>query len=151
MLYKESTLITWKLTMKDLRSISISISPCTSQRVPSKALIIIVLGRISDKSTFKHSRVPIRQTFRSYPLSINTLAIIMPSHLIAICMAKVWSFPFKGSSSSKTETWLEANTNDTIPSKEECMMPAETYVSFNTFKRASRWTSEDNNNAKIEI
>ena len=91
-LYGESTLITWKLTMKDLGLISIisSISPCTSQCVPSKALMIMVLGLIRDISTFKRSRVAIGQTFKVNPFSINTLAAtIMSSHLTTICMAKV--------------------------------------------------------------
>ena len=60
-LYGESTLITWKLTMKDLRPISIisRISPCTLRRVPSKTLMIKMLGLIRDISTFKHFRVKI--------------------------------------------------------------------------------------------
>ena len=141
MLYGESTLITWKLTMKDLRPISTisSISPCTSRRVLSKDLKIIVLGLIRDISTFKCSRVAIRQTFRADPLLINTLVTIMSSHLTTICMAKVWSLPSGGHSSSENETWLMANTNDTIPSKEESVIPVGTFVSFNTFNRASRW------------
>ena len=60
-LYGESTLITWKLTLKDLGPISIinSILPFTSQCMPSKALMIIGLGLIRDISTFRCSRVAI--------------------------------------------------------------------------------------------
>ena len=54
-------------------------------------------------------------------------------------------------SSSEKETWSVANINDTIPSKKESIILVGTRVSFNTFKRASWWTFEDNNNAKIEI
>ena len=77
--------------MKDLGLISIisSISPYTSQHVPSKALMIMVLGLIRDISTFKRLRVAIKQTFKVDPLSINTLATIMSLHLTTICMAKV--------------------------------------------------------------
>ena len=153
MLYGESTLITWKLTMKDLGSISIisSISPCTSQSMPSKALMIIVLGLIRDISTFRRSRVAIGQTFKADPLLINTLATIMSSRLTTICLAKVWYLPFRGNSSFEKETWLVANTNDTIPLKEESVIPIGTCVFFNTFNKASRWTSEDSNRAKVEI
>ena len=102
-LYGESTLITWKLTMKNLRPISIisSILPCTSRCMPSKALMIVVVGLIRDISTFKRLRVAIKQTFKVDPLSINTLATIMSLHLTTICMAKVWSLPPGGNLSSK--------------------------------------------------
>jgi len=46
---------------------------------------------------------------------------------------------------------LEANTNNTTPSKDESVISVGTCISFNTFNRVSRWTSKDNNNAKIEI
>ena len=153
MLYGESTLITSKLTIKNLRPISIisSILPCTSRYMSSKALMIIVLGLIRGISTFKHLRVAIGQTFRADPLSISTLATIMSSHLTTTCIAKVWSLPSKGNSLFENETWLEANTNDTIPSKEESIILVGTSVSFNTFNSASRWTLEDSNKAKIEI
>ena len=90
MLYGESTLITWKLTMKDLGPISIiiSISPCTSQRVLSKAQMIMVLGQIREISTFKCSKVAIKHTFKADTLSISTLAKIMSSYLTTICMGK---------------------------------------------------------------
>ena len=147
---KSQTLITWKLTIKDLEPISIisSIFPCTGWHMSSKALMIIVLGLIRDISTFKRSRVAIGQTFRADPLSISTLATIMSSHLTTICISKVWSLPSKGNSSFENETWLVANTNDTIPSKEESVIPVGTCVSFNTFNSASRWTLEDSNRAK---
>ena len=153
MLYGKSTLITSKLTRKDLRLISIisSISPCTLQCVPSKALMILVLGLISNISTFRHSRVTNGKTFRANQLSINTFVTIMSSHLTMICMAKVWSLPFGGNSSLKKETWLVANINDSIPLKEESVIPVGTCVSFNTFNKASQWTSKDSNKAKIEI
>ena len=91
MLYGESTLITWKLTVKDLRPISIisSISPCTSQRMPLKVLMIMAPSQIKDISTFKRSRVTIGKTFKADPLSISTLTTIMSSHLTTICTAKV--------------------------------------------------------------
>ena len=147
------TLITWRLTMKDLWPISIisSISPCILQCVLSKALMIIMLDLMRDISTFRRSRVAIGQTFRANPLSINNLATIMSSHLTTICMTKVWSLPSRGNLSSKNETWLVANTNDTIPLKEESVILVGTCVSFNTFNRASWWTSEDNNRAKIKV
>ena len=153
MLYGESTLITWKLTVKDLGLISIisSILPCTLRHVLSKALMIIVLGHIRDTSTFRCSKVAIEQTFRADPLSINTLTTIISSHLTTICMAKVWYFLSGGNSSSIKETWVVANTNDTIPSKEESVILVGTCISFNTFNRASQWTLEDSNRAKIEI
>ena len=61
MMYGESTLITWKLTMKDLRLISIikTISPYTSRRMLSKALMIIVLGLIRDVSTLGAQEWPL--------------------------------------------------------------------------------------------
>ena len=153
MLYGESTLITWELTIKDLGPISFisSILPCISQCVSSKVLMIIVLGLIRDISTFRRSRVAIGQTFRADPLLINTLATIMSSRLTTICLAKVWYLPSRGNSSFEKETWLVANTNDTIPLKEESVIPIGTCVFFNTFNKASRWTSEASNKAKIEI
>jgi len=66
-------------------------------------------------------------------------------------MGKVCSLPSGGSSSSVKEIWLVANIVETIPSKEDFVTPVGTYVSFKTFKRALRWTSEDSNSAKIEI
>ena len=113
--------------------------------------MITVLGWIRDISTFRHFRVSIGQTFKVDPLSINTLVTIMSSHLTTMCMAKVWSIPYGGNSSSEKETWLVANTNDTIPLIEESIILVGTYISFNTFYRASWWTLEDNNMAKIEI
>ena len=144
------TLITWKLTVKDLGPISIisSILPCTSKCVPSKALMIIMLDLIRDISTFRRSRVTIGQTFKVNPLSINTLAIIMSSYLTTICMAKVWSLPSGGNLSSENETWSVTNTNDTMPLKEESIILVGTCVSFN---RASWWTSKDSNRAKIKV
>ena len=127
------------------------ISPCTSSRVSSKALMIMVVGRIRDLSTFKRSIVDIEQTFRANPLSISTLEMIISSHFTIICMGKVRSLPFGGSSSFVKEIWLVVNTVETIPSKEDSMTPAGTHVSFKTFKRALRWTSEDSNSAKMEI
>ena len=140
-LYRESTFITWKLTMKGLGPISIisSILPCTSRCVQLKALIIMLLGQIRDISTFRCSRVAIRQTFKANPLSINTLATIMSSHLTTICKVYVWSLPSRGNSSSEKETWLVANTIDTIPSKEEFVILVGPCISFNTFNRVSRW------------
>ena len=90
-LYGESTLITWKMTTKELKPISIisSISPGISWHVPLKALMIIIQGLIKDISTFRHLKVVIEQIFRADPLSINTLATIMSSYLTRICMAKV--------------------------------------------------------------
>ena len=86
MLYRESTLITWKLTMKDLGPILIisSISPCTWWHELLKALMIMVLGRIRDISTIRCLRVAIRQIFKVDPLSINTLTTIISSHLTTI-------------------------------------------------------------------
>ena len=90
-LYGESTLITWKMTMKELRPILIisSISLDISWHVPSKALMIIVQGLIRDISTFRHLKVVIEQIFRADPLSVITLAAIMSSYLTMISMAKV--------------------------------------------------------------
>ena len=58
---------------------------------------------------------------------------------------------FGGNSSSENETWFMANTNDTIPSKEDSVILVGTCVSFYTFNKASRWTAKDSNKAKIEI
>ena len=116
--------------MNDLGLISIIslISPWTSQRVLSKALIIMVLGLIRDISTFRCLRVAIGQTIRANPLLINTLAMIMSSHFTTICMDKVWSLPFGGNSSFENETKLVANINDTIPLKKEHEFPSTTSI-----------------------
>ena len=68
-----------------------------------------------------------------------------------MCMGKVWFLPSGGSSSSVKEIWLVANTIVTIPSKADFVALVRIRVSFKTFKRALRWTSEDSNNAKMEI
>ena len=44
-----------------------------------------------------------------------------------------------------------ANTVETIPSKVDSVALVGTHVSFKTFKRALQWTSEDSDNAKMEI
>ena len=113
--------------------------------------MIMVVGWIREVSTFKRSIVDIGQTFRDDPLSINTLETIISSHFTIMCMGKVCSLPFGGSSSSVKEIWLVANTVKTIPSKEDFVVLVGTHVSFKTFKRALLWTSEDSNSAKIEI
>ena len=113
-----------------------SISPCTSLRVPSKALMIMVVGRIKEVSTFKRSKVDIGQTIRADPLSINTLVTIISSHFTVMCMGKVWSLPSGGSSPSVKEIWLVANTVETMPSKADFVALIGTHVSFKTFKRA---------------
>ena len=145
--------MTWKLTMKDLGPIPIanSTSPCTSWRLPSKALMIMVVRRIREVFTFKHSIVDIGQTFRTDPLSISTLETIISSHFTIMCMGKVCSLPSGGSSSSVKEIWLVANTVETISSMEDFVTLVGTHVSFKTFKRATRWTSKDSNRVKIEI
>ena len=145
--------MTWKMTTKNLGPTPIvnSISPCTSQRVPSMALMIMVVWWIREVSAFNCFIVDIGQTFRVDPLSINTLETIISSHLTIMCMGKVCSLPSSGSSSSVKEIWLVANTIETIPSKEDFVAFVGTHVSFKTFKRALWWTSEDSNNAKIEI
>ena len=142
--------MTWKLTMKIMGPIPIanSISPCTSRRVPSKALMIMVVGRIREVSIFKCSIVDNGQTFKADPLSISTLKMIISSHFTIMCTGKVCSLPFDGSSSSVKEIWLVVNTVETIPLKEDYMTPVGTYVSF---KRALRWTLEDSNSTKMEI
>ena len=128
-----------------------SISPCTSQRVPSKAIMIMVVGWIREVSTFKCSIVDIEQTLRADPLSIYTLKTIISSHFTIMCIGKVCSLPSGGSSSSVKEIWLVANTIETVPSKEDFVALVGTHVSFKTFKRALRWTLEDINSAKMEI
>ena len=97
--------MTWKLTEKNMGPIPIanSISPCTFQRVPSKALMIMVVGRIREVSTFRCSIVDIGQTFRVDPLSISTLETIISSHFTIMCIGKVCSLPSDGSSSSVKE------------------------------------------------
>ena len=91
--------------MKDLVPIPIanSISPCTSRRVSSKALMIMVIGQIREVSTFKCSIIDIGQAFRVDPLLISTLEMIISSHFTIMCMGKVCSLPFDGSSSSIKE------------------------------------------------
>ena len=145
--------MTWKLTVKNIGPTLMAnlISPYTSQRVPSKALIIMVVGQIRKISTFKRSKVDIGQTFRADPLSISALSTIISSHFTIMCMGKVWSLPFGGSSSSVKEIWLVANTVETMPSKADSVAFMGTRVSFRTFKRALQWTSEDSNSAKMEI
>ena len=145
--------MTWKLTIKDmgLTAMANSISPCSSQRVPSKALMIMVVRRIRKVSTTKRFKVDIGQTFRADPVLISTLATIISLHFTIICMGKVWSLPSGGSSSSMKEIWLVVNTVETIPSKANSVALVGMHVSFKTFKRALRWTSEDSNNAKMEI
>ena len=128
-----------------------SISPCTSQRVPSKAIMIMVVGWIREVSTFKHSIVDIGQTFRADLSSINTLATIISSHFTIMCMGKLCTLPSGGSLSFVKEIWLVANTIGTISSKEDSMALVGIHVSFKTFKRALRWTSVDSNCAKMEI
>ena len=128
-----------------------SISPCTSQRVPSKAIMIMVVGWIREVSTFKCSIVDIEQTLRADPLSIYTLKTIISSHFTIMCIGKVCSLPSGGSSSSVKEIWLVANTIETVPSKEDFVALVGTHVSFKTFQRALQWTLEDINSAKIEI
>ena len=119
-----------KLTVKDLGPIPIanSISPCTSQRVPSKALMIMVVGRIREVSTFKRSIVDIGHIFRADPLSISNLDTIISSHFIIMCMGKVYFLPSGGRSSSVKEIWLVANTIETIPSKEDSVTPVGTHL-----------------------
>ena len=113
--------------------------------------MIMVVERIREVSTFKCSIVDIEQTFKADPLSISTLETIISSHFTIMCMGKVCSLPSGGCSSSIKEIWLVANTVETIPSKEDSVTPVGTHVSSKTFKRALRWTSEDSNNAKMEI
>ena len=139
--------------MKNMGPIPITnlISPCTFQKVPSKALMIMVVGRIRDVSTFKRSKVKIGQTFKADPLSINTLETIIFSHFAIMCMGKVCSLPSGGSLSFVKEIWLVANNVKTIHSKIDFVALIGTHVSFKTFKRALRWTSEDSNSAKMEI
>ena len=113
--------------------------------------MIMVVGRIREVSTFKRSKVDIEQTLRVDPLSISTLAMIISSHFTIMCMGKVWSLPSCGSSSSVKEIWLVANTVETIPSKANSIALVGTHVSFKTFKKALKWTSEDSNSTKMEI
>ena len=145
--------MTWKLTMKDMGPtlMANSISPCTFRRVPSKALMIMVVGWIREVSTSKCSKVDIGQTFRADPLPISTLAMIISLHFTIMCMGKMWSLPSASSSSPIKEIWLVANIVETIPSKADFVALVGTRVSFKTFKRALWWTSKDNNNAKKEI
>ena len=141
-------MMTWKLTMKDLGPIPIvnSISPCTSQRVPSKALRIMMVGQIREVSTFRRSTVDIGHTFRADALLTNTLEKIMSSQFTIMCMGKVCFLRSSGSSSSVKEIWLVANTIETILSKEDSVTPIGTHVYFKTFK-----TFKDSNSVKIEI
>ena len=125
-----------------------SISPCTSWRMPSKTVMIMVVGRIREVFTFKRSIVDIRQTFRADPLSISTLEMIISSHFTIMYMGKICSLPSGGSLSSVKEIWLVANTVETIPLKEDSVTFVGIHVSF---KRALRWTLEDRNSAKMEI
>ena len=129
--------MTWKLTMKIMGPIPIanSISPCTSRRVPSKALMIMVVRWIREVSTFKSSIVDIGQTFRADPLSISTLETIISSHFTIMCMGKVCSLPSGGSSSFVKEIWLVANTVETIPSKEDFVTPVGTHL-FQDFQES---------------
>ena len=113
--------------------------------------MIMVVWWIREVSTFKRSKVDIRQTFRLNPLSISTLGTIISSHLTIMCMGKVWSLPSYGSSSSVMEIWLVANIVKTIPSKVDFVALVGTHVSFKTFKKALRWTSKYSNKAKMEI
>ena len=131
--------MTWKLTMKNMGPIPIanSILPYTSRRVPSKALMNMVVGEIRKVSAFKRSIVLWTQSY------LHTLTWW--------AWAKYGSLPSGGSSSFVKEIWLVVNTVETIPSKEDSMTPAGTHVSFKTFKRALWWTSEDSNSTKMEI
>ena len=104
-------------------------SPYTSRRVPSKALMIMLVGWIR-VSTFKISIVDIGQTFRVDPLSISTLEMIISLHFTIMCMGKVCFLPSGGSSSFIKEIWLMANTIKTIPSKEDSVTPVGTHVSL---------------------
>ncbi|KAF3974605.1 hypothetical protein CMV_002074 [Castanea mollissima] len=113
--------------------------------------MIMLVGWIREVSTFKCSKVDIGKTFRADPLLISILARIITSHFTIMCISKVWSLPFGGSSSSVNEIWLVANTMETMPLKENFVAIIGTCVSFKTFKRALRWTSEDSNSAKMEI
>ena len=58
---------------------------------------------------------------------------IISSHLTIMCMGKVWSLPFGGSSSFVKELWLVANTVKTIPLKADSVALVGTHVSFKTF------------------
>ena len=129
--------MTWKLTMKIMGPIPIanSISPCTSRRVPSKALMIMVVRWIKEVSTFKSYIVDIGQTFRADPLSISTLETIISSHFTIMCMGKVCALPSGGSSSFVKEIWLVANTVETIPSKEDSVTPVGTRL-FQDFQES---------------
>ena len=84
-------MMTWKLTMKNIGTtlMANSISPYNSRKVPSKALMIMVVGWIRDVSTFKLSKLDIRKTFRANPLLINTLATIISSLFTIMCIGKV--------------------------------------------------------------
>ena len=145
--------MTWKLTMKNIGPTPMVslISPCTSLKVPLKALMIMVVKRIREVSKFKSPKVDIGQTFKANPLLISTLATIISSHFTIMCIGKVWSLPFGNSSSSVKEIWLVANTVETMPLNVDSVALVGTCVSFRTFKRALQWTSEDSNNAKMEI
>ena len=146
-------MMTRKVTMKNIGPILIanSISPCTSRKVPSKALLIMVVGWIREVSTFNRFKVDIGQTFKADLLSISTLATIISSHFTIMCIGKVYSLPSGGSSSSVKEIYLVANAVETIPSKVGYVALVGTHVSFKTFKRALWWTSKDSNSAKMEI
>ena len=111
------------------------ILPCTSQRVPSKALMVMVVGRISEVSTFKHSKMDIGQTFRVDPLSISTLAMIISSYFTIMCIGKVCSLPSGGSSSSVKEIWFVANIVETIPSKADSVALVGTRI-FQDFQES---------------
>ena len=113
--------------------------------------MIMVVGRIREVSIFNCFIVDIGQTFKVDPLSISTLEMIMSSHLIIMCLGKVCPLPFGGSSSFVKEIWLAAKTIKTIPSNADFVAFVGTHVFFKTFKRALRWTPEDNGSAKIEI
>ena len=119
--------------------------------MPSKALMIMVVGRIREVSTFKHTKVDIEQAFKVDPLSISTLVTIISSNLTIICMVKVCSLPSGGSSSSVKEIWLVTIIVETIPSKADSVALTGTHVFFKTFKRALQQTSEDSNSARMEI
>ena len=145
--------MTKKLTVKNIRPtlMANSILPCISWRMPSKALMIMVVGQMRDVSIFKHSKMDIGQTFKVDPLSVSTLATIISLHFTIICMDKVWYLPSSGSSSSVKEIWLVVNTVETIPSKADSVSLVGMHVSFKTFKRALWWTSEDSDSTKMEI
>ena len=56
--------------------------------MPSKGLMIMVVGWIRKVSAFKCFIIDIRQTFRANPLSISNLETIISSHFTIMCMGK---------------------------------------------------------------